>query len=84
MAKDFTATVTEFSHASEAVTAHVLICLNTGESVTDPILIGFCPDDDPELWIEQDGRVQFPASALAEIIKQLRRAARLAKDGGND
>ncbi len=39
-------------------------------------------DDDPGLWIRLEGeRVQFVASALPAVIKQLRRAAKLAKEG---
>ena len=78
---DYTATVTEYAPGGEAATALIDVRLPTGEAFTGPIVCGYYPDDDsPELWIEQEGRrVQFPASMLNTVIKQMRRTAAIAQ-----
>lgn len=38
-------------------------------------------DGNPEIWVEQEGaRVQFQAADLRAVIKQLKRAEKLAKE----
>lgn len=82
MNSNHTATVTEFAPRAEVATAIVDVRLPTGENFSGPIAFGYYPDDDcPELWIEQDGgRVQFPPSVLATVIKQLKRAAQISQE----
>jgi len=86
MADTYTTTVTEFV-PGEVVTATLDVQVTTGERQTGPILVGFYPnsgDDDPELWLEQDGRrVQFPCSALPAMVKQLRRAEKIAREASH-
>lgn len=80
---NYQSTEIEFS-VVEVVTAAIDTRLLTGESYTGPMHIGYYKegDDDPGLWIRlEDERVQFVASALPAVIKQLRRAAKLAKEG---
>ena len=76
--------LTEFTTGEVcAATLHMPHDPGGGESVTEPLHIGFYPAEgaDPEyheIWIEQDGkRVQFYARELPVIVKQLRRAASL-------
>lgn len=75
-------TVTEFATATESVTAMFDIRFHTGEGYMGPMIVGFCQDDaDAELWIEKEGqRVQFPSYALPALVKQLRRAAKIAQE----
>ena len=76
-------TQTEFAPGHETVTASIDVRHATGESYTGPLTIGYYQDDnsDPGLWLELEGeRVQFVTSALPAVIKQLRRAARMAKE----
>lgn len=87
MADTHTATVTEFVPRAEAVTAQIDVRHVTGESFTGPIAVGYyCQDkDNTELWIEQEGRrVQFPVEVLQAVVKQMRRAAQIAKEDSND
>jgi len=86
MADTHTATVTEFIPRAEAVTAQIDVQVFTGERFTGPISVGFYPNDDShELWLEQEGRrVQFPESVLSAVVKQMRRAAQIAKESSND
>lgn len=83
---DTYAAVSEFVPRAEAVTAQIDVRLSTGESFTGPIAVGYYSqhDDITELWIEQDGRrVQFPADVLQAVVKQMRRAAQIAKEDSN-
>lgn len=87
MTDTYTTTVTEIAPSVETVTATLDVQMFTGERFTGPSIIGFYPrgGDDPELWIEQEGcRVQFPSSALPALVKQLRRAEKIAKEASND
>lgn len=87
MSSTYTTTATEISPSAETVTATLDVQMLTGERFTGPMIIGFYPNgvDEPELWIEQEGRrVQFPGSALQAIVKQLRRAEKIAKEASND
>jgi hypothetical protein len=79
---NYQTTEIEFS-VVEVATAAIDIRLLTGEGYTGPMHIGYYKeDDDPGLWIRLEGeRVQFVASALPAVIKQLRRAAKLAREG---
>lgn len=83
---DYTTTVNEYAPAAEVTTAVLDVRLSTGESFTGPIVCGYYPDDEnPELWIEQEGRrVQFPAAVLATVIKQPKRTAQIAKEPRHD
>lgn len=80
-------TITQFTPISEACTATIHQQMETGESYTGPLHVGYYPDkevQDPqytELWIEQEGRrVQFFSKNLPGLIKQLKRAQALAKE----
>jgi len=87
MADTYTTTVAEIAVAAEVVTATLDVQQLTGERLTGPTIVGLYPDansDDPELWIEQEGRrVQFPCSALPALVKQLRRAEKIAREASN-
>jgi len=78
----YTATTTEFAPRIEVVTAQIDVRMATGENFTGPMACGYIPDDhEPDVWIEQEGRrVQFPSSVVAEVVKQLKRAAKVAGD----
>lgn len=87
MTETHTTSVTEIASAVETVTATLDVQMITGERFLGPSIIGFYPrgGDDPELWIEQEGhRVQLPCSALPALVKQLRRAEKIAKEASND
>lgn len=79
--------VTEFTPTGEVCTAtlHQPHPPFDGEAVVGPLHIGYYPPGDQpepahELWIEQDGRrVQVYVKYLPDLIKQLRRAQKLAK-----
>lgn len=83
MADIFIHRTQEFTPRGELVTAQIDTSIDTGERFTGPLVIGYYPDENhPELWIEQEGpRVQFQAAALEPLIKQLRRAAKISKEG---
>lgn len=85
MADTYTTTVTEIAVACEIVTATLDVQQFTGERLTGPTIVGFYPgDEDTELWLEQEGRrVQFPSSALPALVKQLRRAEKIAREASN-
>lgn len=72
----------EVAPAYERVCATVDWALETGERFTGPVIIGIYPDDDdPSIFLTQEGAtIQFPACLLPTIIKQLKRAAAIAKD----
>lgn len=77
-------TTTEFI-SDEVITAVIdLTVAETGDpSYAGPMIFGFykstAGDGNLEIWVEQEGkRVQFQASDLAAVIKQLKRAAGLA------
>lgn len=83
MTDSHTTTVTEFAPKAEVVAASLDIQCITGERLVGPVVVGCYPGsgEDPELWIEQEGqRVQFQASALPALTKQLRRAAKIAQE----
>lgn len=85
MADTFIHRTQEFTPRGELVTAQIDTSLDTGERFTGPLVVGYYPDEhNPELWIEQEGqRVQFHAPALVPLIKQLRRAAKISKEGNH-
>ena len=75
--------VTEFAVNYEVCTATINLEMPNGEAVSGPLHIGFYPneDDDDEIWIEQEGqRVQFSVRHFDAVIKQLKRANKLAKE----
>lgn len=72
--------VTEFAVNAEVCTATVYLALETGESYMGPLHIGYYPNSD-EVWIEQEGqRVQFSCRHFDAVIKQLKRAHKIAKE----
>lgn len=85
MADIFIHRTQEFTPRRELVTAQIDTSLDTGERFTGPLVIGYYPDENnPELWIEQEGqRVQFQAAALEPLIKQFRRTAKISKEGNH-
>lgn len=77
--------VTEFAVAAEVVSATIDMPEITGERFSGPLHIGYYPNtaEDPEVWIEQEGRrIQFRQGVAKDVIKQLRRALVLAVKGG--
>ncbi|TFL14171.1 hypothetical protein CSC67_08440 [Pusillimonas caeni] len=78
------AEIQEFAVAAEVVTATMTLPLSTGEHFGPPFTIGFYPGQ-AEIWIEgEHGRQNIPAEHLNQIIKQLRRAAKLAAENTKD
>lgn len=63
--------------AVDNVTAQIHESHETGESYSGPILIGYYSESD--VWIEREGaRVPINLDTLETVIKQLRRAKKLA------
>ena len=78
---NYSVEVNEVAPAYEQVCSTVDWALPTGERLTGPLVVGIYPDEeDPSIFLTQEyGTVQFPASLLPTIIKQLKRAAVIAK-----
>jgi hypothetical protein len=73
--------VTEFAVGAEVCTATINLEMLGGEAVMGPLHIGYYPGEDHEVWIEQEGqRVQFSGRHFDAVIKQLKRAQKLAKE----
>lgn len=66
----------------ETVTAVIHQDLPTGEAVTEPIVIGhYGPGGSGEVWVECEGkRFGIPQAHAADLIKQLRRAFKIAAE----
>jgi len=74
------AEIQEFAVAAETVTATMTLPLATGEHFGPPFTIGFYPGQ-TEIWVESEhGRQNIPVEHLNQVIKQLRRAAKLATE----
>jgi hypothetical protein len=72
---------TEFSAATDAVTATMTMPLETGEHFGSPVSIGYYPGNNGEIWIEYEGaRLNIQRSALKDFIKQLKRADLIAAE----
>lgn len=72
--------VTEFV-GGEVCTATVHMESETGEAYSGPLHIGYYPESDSEVWIEQEGhRVQFSVRHFDAVIKQLKRARKIAEE----
>lgn len=70
---------TEFV-GGETCTATIHQQGDEGESYAAPLHIGFYAEGD-EIWIDQDNaRIQFTGKHLDALIKQLRRAKKLAAE----
>ena len=82
-----TTTVTEFAPADEIVVATIDVRCMTGESFMGPTIVGLYRESgnpNPDLWVEQEGRrVQLPISCLPALVKQLRRAEKIAREASN-
>lgn len=62
---------------TDNVIAQIHSTLETGEGYTGDLLIGFYENSD--VWIAREGNcVEIPLDALETVIKQLRRAKKLA------
>jgi len=74
-------TITEF-YGSEPVTAVINLEADTGEAVSAPIVIGhYGPNGGGEIWLDQGGhRVQCMPAHFKDLMKQLKRAHRIAQD----
>lgn len=73
-------TTAEVAAATETITAVMDVRLKTGESYSGPLIVGYYANE-AELWIEREGqRINVPVDALAPLIKQLRRAEKLARE----
>ncbi|MGB6103637.1 MAG: hypothetical protein WBF88_07285 [Pusillimonas sp.] len=74
------AEIQEFTVDGEAVTATMTFPLACGEHYGPPFTIGFYPGS-AEIWIEGElGRQNIPVQHLNGVIKQLRRAAKIAAE----
>lgn len=75
------AEIQEFSHHGEVVTATMTLPMESGEHYGAPLTIGYYPGAD-EIWIRgEHGTQNIPIEHLPDVIKQLRRAAKLAAEG---
>jgi len=72
--------VTEFAE-TETVTATIHMTAIPGcEAYSGPLHIGYYTRQD-EVWIEQEGkRINLPAHHIAAIVKQLKRAQKIAAE----
>ncbi len=82
MSTDYITEVNEFSTAYETVTATVDWSMLTGERFVGPLVIGVNPDEQaPEIFVTQEGqKIHFPAAIFPTVIRQLKRAYKIAKD----
>lgn len=72
------AEIQEFSHHGEVVTATMTLPMESGEHYGAPLTIGYYPNA-AEIWIRgEHGTQNIPIEHLPDVIKQLRRAAKLA------
>lgn len=72
--------IQEFMVGVEAVTATMTFPQLCGEHYGPPFTIGFYPGQ-AEIWIEcEGGRQAISVQHLPHVIKQLRRAAKLAEE----
>lgn len=80
MSTDYNIEVNEIAVACEQVTATVDWSMPTGERYSGPLVIGVYPSEsNPDLFITQEGRtIQFPAELLPTVIRQLKRAHKIA------
>jgi len=71
---------TEIATATETITAVMDVRLKTGEGYWGPLIVGHYTND-ADVWIECEGqRINLPVDAIAPLIKQLRRAEKLARE----
>lgn len=72
---------TEFALGTEVCTAMINLENELGGADLGPIAIGFYHSE--ELWIEcEDHRINLPLRHLKDIIKQIKRAERIAIESG--
>jgi hypothetical protein len=78
------ANVQEFTVGGEVVTATMTLPLLCDEHYGPPLTIGIYPGQ-PEIWIEGEmGRQNIPVEHLNAVIKQLRRAAKIAAENAKE
>jgi hypothetical protein len=79
------AEIQEFAVGAEVVTATMTLPLSvSGEHFGPPLTIGFYSGN-TEIWIAGEmGRQNIPVEHLNAIIKQLRRAAKLAAENAKE
>jgi hypothetical protein len=71
--------VDEFAPASERVTAVITQQNGTDESYGGPLTIGYYPKGGGEIWLEcEGGRVNIQAEHFRDVMRQLRRANKIA------
>lgn len=71
--------ITEFG-ANEVCSAVITSHLATGENFDGAISIGYYPGQNNEIWIQTQGyTINVQLADLNEFIKQLKRAALIAK-----
>lgn len=77
--------VQEFAVVGEIVTASMTLpTKGIGEHFGPPLTIGFYPGE-TEIWIEGEmSRQNIPVHHVNAVIRQLRRAAKLAADHSED
>ncbi|KAF1019669.1 MAG: hypothetical protein GAK30_02985 [Paracidovorax wautersii] len=72
--------ITEITLA-ERVTAVITSHLDDGDNYDGAIVIGVYPHSQSEIWIEHQGaRSNIQVADIPGLIKQLRRAARIAEE----
>ena len=75
------ADIQEFNSPGEVVTATMNLPVESGEHFGPPLTIGFYPGA-AEIWIRgEHGTQNIPVEHLPDVLKQLRRAAKLAQEG---
>lgn len=78
------ANVQEFFGTGETVTASMTLPLAGEEHYGPPLTIGFYPGQS-EIWIcGECGHQNIPLQHLQDVIKQLRRAAKMAAEQAED
>jgi hypothetical protein len=73
--------VQEFAPGSEVCTSTMTMPLSSGEHFGPPVSIGYYPESCNEIWIDGEcGRLNIQLDSLNAFIKQLRRAAIIARE----
>lgn len=76
---------TKFHADTEPVTSVTHLSNNGGEAVSGPIVTGFYPGSEGEIWIDQEGaRINIPAEHFKAVMAQLKRTHDIAKESSSD
>jgi len=78
---------TEFMPGGETCTAVISLESEIGEAVQGPISVGYYKVEESaaiELWLECEGtRINIPIRHLKDILKQIKRAEKIALENSN-